>query len=174
MKQAYNFCPRCGQPLQEKQAFGQVRPVCDACGFVYFEDPKVAVAVLMSASGGPSANSADEVLLVRRAVDPRIGYWALPAGFVDAGELPDEAARREVSEETGLQVRLNGLLDIVPLDHPEKRGFLLRYHGQVTSGRLAASDDVSEARWFAPAGIPWGELAFHSTGEVLRRWLGVD
>lgn len=167
MKIDFNFCPRCGQPLQNKIVFGQERRACQACGFVHFEDPKVAVAVLLSRNG---AAAGPQVLLVRRAVVPRIGFWALPAGFVDAGELPHQAAQREVLEETGLRVRLQGLLDILPLDNPDKRGFLMLYRGQVIEGALNASDDVSEVRWFAPADIPWSDLAFSTTHQVLRRW----
>lgn len=168
MKLEYNFCPRCGQPLRSKPAFGKVRPVCDACGFVHFEDPKVAVAVLVTAV---DAQGQQVVLLVKRGVVPRIGYWALPAGFVEVDEMPDQAALREVQEETGLHIELDGLLDVLPLDNPHKRGFLLLYRGHVLNGALDAADDVSEVRWFSAQDIPWDHLAFHTTGQVLRRWL---
>jgi ADP-ribose pyrophosphatase YjhB (NUDIX family) len=162
-ERAYNYCPNCGQPLQRKTVNGRERPACAACGFVYFADPKVAVSVLLAQEG--------RVLLVRRAVVPRIGYWALPAGFVDAGELPQETAVREVREETGLEVALNGLLTIQPIANPDKQGFLMMYRGHVLSGTLRAQDDVSEARWFTPGEIPWNDLAFETTNQVLRHWL---
>ncbi len=108
----FRFCPRCGQLLVEQDAFGRLRPVCVACGFVHFRDPKVAAAVLLSDN--------DRVLLIRRAVDPGRGLWALPAGFVEIGELPDEAAAREALEETGLHVEIGDLLRIRLMANPAK------------------------------------------------------
>lgn len=162
----YRFCPRCGQPLTQREAFGRLRSVCPACGFVHFRDPKVAAAVLLC--------DRERVLLVQRAVDPRRGYWALPAGFVEVDELPDEAAAREALEETGLHVVVGDLLRIRRMTNPDKPGLLLTYRGQVIGGDLQASDDVSEARWFSAADIPWDELAFESTRESLREWLAVN
>ncbi|MEA3337853.1 MAG: NUDIX hydrolase [Chloroflexota bacterium] len=162
MKVEYNFCPRCGQALVTKEASGRDRRVCDACGFIHFQDPKVAVSVLVSDEG--------RVLLVRRAVIPRIGYWALPAGFVEIGELPAEAAVRETQEETGLTVALDGIIDMQPIAHPNKAGFIMIFGGHVLSGTLQAQDDVSEARWFAAPEIPWEDVAFQSTRQILLRW----
>jgi ADP-ribose pyrophosphatase YjhB (NUDIX family) len=130
---------------------------------VHFRDPKVAAAVLLS--------DRDRVLLVQRAVDPRRGYWALPAGFVEVDELPDEAAAREALEETGLHVVVGDLLRIRRMTNPDKPGLLLTYRGQVIGGELQASDDVSAARWFSAAEIPWDELAFETTHESLREWI---
>ena len=90
-----NFCPRCGQALEDAFVFGRVRRVCPACGLVVFRDHKVAAAALVEDAAG-------RVLLVRRAWDPQRGYWSLPAGFVDEDESPPEAALRECREETGL------------------------------------------------------------------------
>ncbi|MFZ2362040.1 MAG: NUDIX hydrolase [Anaerolineae bacterium] len=159
----YRFCPRCGQPLVEQDAFGRLRPVCAACGFVHFRDPKVAAAVLLI--------DGNRVLLIRRAVDPGRGLWALPAGFVEVDELPDEAAAREALEETGLRVAIGDLLRIRRMTNPNKPGLLLTYRGQLIDGDLQANDDVSDARWFAAAAIPWHELAFETTRESLRDWL---
>jgi 8-oxo-dGTP diphosphatase len=159
----YHYCPRCGQRLIQREAFGLLRPVCPACGFVHFRDPKVAAAVLLSQNGG--------VLLIRRDVDPGRGLWALPAGFVEVGELPDEAAAREALEETGLHVTIGGLLSIQRMANPDKPGILLTYQGQVNGGQLQANDDVSEARWFRAADIPWDELAFETTRKSLSEWV---
>ncbi len=137
--------------------------MCAACGFVHFRDPKVAAAVLVSDSG--------RVLLIRRAVDPGRGLWALPAGFVEIGELPDEAAAREALEETGLHVAVDNLLGIRLITNPAKPGLLLTYSGQAMGGHLQANDDVSEARWFDAGEIPWDELAFETTLDSLREWM---
>jgi ADP-ribose pyrophosphatase YjhB (NUDIX family) len=163
MDTEYRFCPRCGTGLEIKLAFGQDRPVCAACGFIYFRDPKVAAAALVSID--------DKVLLVRRGVPPRRGYWALPAGFVDSGELPDQTAAREVLEETGLHIAVDRLLHIRAMSNPEKPGFLMIYRGRLAGGALEAGDDVTEVCWFGPDEIPWSELAFESTHDMVRLWL---
>ncbi|MER2599089.1 MAG: NUDIX hydrolase [Caldilineales bacterium] len=160
---SFIFCPFCATPLEQRAAHGLLRPVCPACDFVQFHDPKVAAAVLLTQD--------DSVLLIRRAVDPRQGFWALPAGFVEQHELPHEAAAREALEETGLAVTVGELMRIRRTSNPHKPGFLLTYRGEVTGGHLQAADDVSEARWFAAADIPWDELAFETTRESLVAWL---
>lgn len=157
------FCPYCGTALRTREIFGALRPVCPACGFVQFHDPKVAAAVLVA--------DQDRVLLVRRAVDPRRGWWALPAGFVEVDELPQEAAAREALEETGLHVEVGDLLRMRRMANPDKPGFLVTYRGQAVGGQLRAGDDVSEVRWFAAGEIPWDELAFETTRETLSDWL---
>src|SRR5512137_1138130 len=91
------FCPRCGSNLVLQLHSGKKRPSCPNCGWIYFPDPKVAVAILLKSN--------DQVLLVQRSFDPQKGYWTLPSGFVDAGEDPIEAARRECLEETGLLIK---------------------------------------------------------------------
>ena len=160
----YTYCPLCGAPLADKIKFGRVRRACRYCGFIHFADPKVAVAALVSDGG--------RVLLVRRAAVPRIGFWALPAGYMDADELPDEAVVREVSEETGLTIRVLGLHGVAPLaGWAERRGILLLYAAQPVAGDIAAADDVSEVAWFTREEIPWDELAFESTAQFLREWL---
>lgn len=159
----YQFCPYCATPLTVRAVAGKERPACDACGFVQFQDPKMAAAVLLT--------EGDTVLLVRRAVSPRIGFWALPAGFVDPGELPEETAVREVAEETGLAVALDGFLGFSRITNPDKPGVLVYFGGHPVGGQLQAQDDVSEACWFPPAGIPWNELAFSSTRTILESWV---
>jgi ADP-ribose pyrophosphatase YjhB (NUDIX family) len=160
----YIFCPRCGAPLADRVKFGRVRRACRYCGFIHFADPKVAVAALVS--------NGDRVLLVRRAAVPRIGFWALPAGYMDADELPEEAVVREVSEETGLTIHILGLHGVAPLaGWAERRGVLLLYAAEPVAGEIAAADDVSEVAWFTREAIPWDELAFESTAQFLREWL---
>lgn len=158
------YCPHCGAPLAEGLRFGRMRRLCRYCGFIHFADPKVAVAGLISDGA--------RVLLVRRAAIPRIGFWALPAGYMDADELPEEALTREVAEETGLRVRvLPPVHAIAPLaGWAERRGILLLYRAEPVGGHVAAGDDVSEVRWFSRAEIPWAELAFESTAQFLRAW----
>jgi ADP-ribose pyrophosphatase YjhB (NUDIX family) len=165
MKASFVYCPRCSAPLAEGIRFGRTRKYCRYCGFIHFQDPKVAVGALIS--------DGRRVLLVRRAVVPRMSYWALPAGYMDGDELPEEALLREVLEETGLHVEVGDLQAVVPLDGwGEQRGLLLVYRAEPRHPlqELLPDDDVSEVKWFEPEEIPWDELAFASTGEFLRRW----
>ncbi len=99
------FCPRCGTRVVNEFHYGQERPVCPGCRWMFFADPKVAAAVLVERN--------DCILLVERANEPHRGLWTLPAGFVNAGEDPAQAAARECLEETGLTVAITGIIDIV-------------------------------------------------------------
>jgi ADP-ribose pyrophosphatase YjhB (NUDIX family) len=168
VKRTYIYCPQCGAPLTDRVKFGRERRACRYCGFIHFADPKVAVGALVTDGA--------RVLLVRRLAVPRIGFWALPAGYMDADELPEEALVREVAEETGVAVRVVELLGVAPLaGWTDRRGILLLYRAEPAEAGAqvspAAGDDVSDVRWFAPDAIPWNEIAFESTAETLRDWL---
>ncbi len=154
-----NFCPRCGSPVIQSERFGQLRQVCPTCDWIYFADPKVAAAVLVERDG--------QVLLVRRANDPLRGLWTLPAGFVDAGEDPAGAAERECKEETGLQVKVAGLMDVLfGQEHPRGAHILIVYRAEVQSGELQAADDVDRAGFFSRQDLP--PLAFSTTKKILQ------
>jgi len=157
-----NFCPNCGAPMTDRFVFGRTRRACTACGFVFFREPKLAVGALIEQDG--------KVLLVRRAVDPKIGYWCLPAGYVEYDEGPVEATLREVREETGLVVRVTGLMAAFHVcSDPRGMGVILVYRAVPVGGALAPGDDASEARFFAAEELP-RELAFASTRRALLRW----
>lgn len=156
------YCPECATALEDREAFGRVRPVCPACGFVYFRDPKVAAGVIVQHRG--------KVLLARRGIEPGKGRWYMPSGFVDWEEEPEEAAVREVREETGLTVAIDGLVGVYPLrDDFGRRGVWICYHGHVVSGELSAGDDAVEVGFFPPDAVP-PNLAFEGTREALEDW----
>lgn len=158
IQEPINFCPRCGAPVIQAQRYGHIRPVCPACGWIYFADPKVAVAILVQKHG--------QILLVRRANDPRRGFWTLPAGFVDAGEDPVKAAAREALEETGLRVQIGPLLDVMyGQEHPGGAHIILFYRGEIISGEMHAQDDVDRAAFFNFDKLP--PLAFGTTQRLL-------
>lgn len=165
-KPEFRFCPYCGARLCRLEAHGQIRPVCTQCGFVQFHDPKVAVIGLIAAPG--------RLLLIQRGVEPEQGKWALPGGYMDAGEDPKAALARELAEEVGLLVRVDDLLDIFPL-RPTPRsagGIVLAYRVQVTGEpqpTLVVRDDAEDARWFRPDEIP-DDLAFESTNRLVHEW----
>ena len=154
------YCPRCGTKLNHEELYGKLRPVCPQCKWIHFVDPKVAAAVLIEQDG--------LVLLVRRAGDPFRGFWTLPAGFIDGGEDPAEAAARECLEETGLNVRVNGILDIISgKEHPRGADFIIVYNADVIDGELTPADDADAAEWFGRENLP--PLAFRATQVVLSR-----
>jgi len=153
-----NFCLQCGTSLVVERRFGKPRPVCPACDWIYFPDPKVAAAILVEKEG--------EVLLVRRAVDPERGRWSLPAGYIDAGEDPVEAAIRECLEETGLHVEIIGLVEVFAgQDHPRGAHIILLYRGEIVDGNMEPGDDVDDAAFFSRGRLP--PLAFSTTLKML-------
>lgn len=161
-REAYSYCPHCRAEMQERFVFGRNRRVCAGCGFVHFIDPKVGAAVLVEQDG--------KVILVRRAVVPALGSWCLPSGFVEYDEAPDEAARRECLEETGLQVQLTGLLEVSQyLNDSRGPGIVILYRGQVVGGNLHPGDDASEVAFFGPDELP-GDIAFASNRRALALW----
>lgn len=160
-----NFCSRCGAAVIQAERFGRVRPVCPACGWIYFADPKVAVAILVQKDS--------QVLLVRRANDPQRGLWTLPAGFVDAGEDPVQAAEREALEETGLHVHIGELLDVMyGQEHPHGAHIILFYRGEIITGIMHAQDDVDRVAFFMLDRLP--PLAFSTTQRLLATLSELD
>lgn len=150
----------------------RARPVCPACGFIQFHDPKVAVIGLVTCG--------EHVLLTQRAVNPEMGKWSLPGGYMDAGEIPTAALQRELMEEIGLPVVVNALIEILPMLVNEagadggqvNRGIVLAYGASPRSGKpepLQARDDVQDARWFTATSIPTN-LAFESTHKLIALW----
>lgn len=104
---------------------------------------------------------------MRRSNEPQRGLWTLPAGFVDAGEDPVIAAQRECLEETGLQVKITGLLDVISgLEHPRGAHILIAYRGEVIGGSLRPADDVDKVAYFPRENLP--ELAFKTTRKLLN------
>ena len=156
------FCPFCGIEVKEREAFGEIRPVCPTCGYIHFQDPKVAAGVLVESDG--------QVLLVRRSNVPMQGMWTLPAGFVDGQENPQSTAVRECLEETGLEVEIIDLMDVVyGTEHPRGASIVIFYRGRIIGGELAAGDDADAVDFFDAGDLP--PLGFQATEQVLARWV---
>ncbi len=154
----YKYCPQCGTMMEPRTVFERIRAVCPACGFTHFTDPKVAVGVLIEQDG--------KVLLVRRINEPHRGKWSFPAGFMDAYENPEDAARRECQEETGLEVKLQGVVKVVGgREHPNGADIIIVYRAEVVGGVLHPGDDADQAAFFALDGLP--PLAFRATRVAL-------
>jgi 8-oxo-dGTP diphosphatase len=159
------YCPHCTHPLEERLAFDRPRPVCPACGFVHFREPKVGVSLLVEQEG--------QVLLIQRAVEPGRGQWCLPSGFVEWDEAPQEAAVRECREETGLAVGHLELLEVAHYtDDFRGPGINMTFGAQVTGGTLRPGDDAAAVRFFASGELPSAEvIAFRGHRRMLERWL---
>lgn len=154
------FCPFCGTPVTLQEILHELRPVCPSCGYIHYTDPKVAVAVVVIHEGS--------VLLTRRIYPPEEGCWTVPAGFMNAFEEPVGAAIRECLEETGLRVRVTGLLDVLGgREHPRGADVLIAYLAEVVDGELKAGDDASAAAFFPLEALP--PLAFSSTKKLLSK-----
>lgn len=143
-------------------AYGKQRPVCPDCGYVHFEDPKVAAVVFIEKN--------NRVLLVRRAVNPERGKWALPAGYIDYGEDPQEAAIREACEETGLEIEITGLLDVQSGPKAFGASIVIIYAARVVNGTAEPRDDAEAVMWYTAAN-PLPDLAFDSTRTMLNEWI---
>src|SRR5204863_3453627 len=130
----YSFCPMCGGAL-EPRAIKQNEPerlVCVRCGFVFYLDPKVAVGTIINDGAG-------RIVLVKRAIEPGYGKWVYPGGYVDRGELVQDAAVREAREECGLDVRLDGLVDIY--SYAGRTPIVIVFAASLLGGELAVDDE---------------------------------
>lgn len=158
----FRYCPVCAQYLVEKEVGGVLRPVCSACNFIVFLDPKVVAIVLVWHEG--------KLLLGKRSIDPGKGGWSFLGGYVERGEKLEEAAIREVKEETHLDVQLEGMIGIY-----SERGdphILIAYHASVSNEQVntlaVQAEEVSELAFFT-----WEELppfAFAVDGQILHDW----
>lgn len=161
MSRIAHFCPNCGAPTHQQPHSGRLRPVCPACGHVVYFDPKVAVVVWIQ--------EGDKLLLIQRAQDPGKDKWALPAGFVEHDEAPEDAAIREVEEETGLLVKIDRLLDVFPKRDHGLADIVIAYAATITGGTLRPDDDAAAAGWFSRENLP--ELVFYPSITLVGRWL---
>lgn len=154
------FCQRCGGKATGRAVDGRTRPVCDACGAVTYEDPKLAVAVVVIRD--------NTVLLGLRAGHTRNpGTWSFPAGFVERGEQVEDAAVREAREETGLAVTLGPLLGV--WSSSGEPVVLLAYGAHVEDGsEPVAGDDLNRVAWWPISDLP--PLAFPHDEAILAAW----
>lgn len=159
----WRFCPRCRTELQGDER----RLECPGCGFVAYASSKATACAVVEGDG--------RVLLVRRAVEPFKGCWDLPGGFLEEGEHPLEGLRRELREETGLEVEplefLGAWMDRYGGDSTAEATLNLYWTARVAGGEEAPADDVDALRWFPRDELPGAdELAFENVPLVLRTW----
>ena len=156
------FCPACGRPVEPRTLEAEHRPrlVCPA-GHVTWRNPRVVVGALPVADG--------RVFLARRAIEPALGRWGNPGGFLEVGESAQEGARRETEEETELRVEIGRLIGVY--SRPHIGIITIAFEASVVGGRPAPAAETSEVRAFSPDEIPWEELAFSTVESALRDWV---
>ncbi|MCD6027248.1 MAG: hydrolase [Solimicrobium sp.] len=158
------FCSECGQPVLLKILLDDTRPrfVCDHCQVIHYQNPKLVVGSL------PIWNKDGEikVLLCRRAIEPRYGYWTLPAGFMENGETTSQAAVRETVEESGAHIKLHELFSL--LNVPLVDQVHLFYRATLLDLNFFAGTESLEVALFSESEIPWNDLAFQTSYRTLK------
>jgi ADP-ribose pyrophosphatase YjhB (NUDIX family) len=157
------FCPECSQPVRHGIPSGddRLRHICDACGMVHYQNPKV-IAGCIPVYG-------ERILLCRRAIEPRLGYWTLPAGFMELGETLAEAACREAREEANVVVELDSIYTLFSLPHISQ--IYAFFRGRMPEEKFSAGEESLEVRMFEESEIPWDQLAFQTVRRSLSLYL---
>ena len=135
--------------------------MCERCGFVFYLGPKLVAGAIVELDGG--------IVLIQRAIEPGYGRWTFPGGFVERGEVAEEAAARETLEETGLEVEVSGIIGLYTYEGqiPAVAVFAAR----ATAGEPEPLDETLDVRSFPRGGLPWSGLAFPSTEQALKDYL---
>lgn len=137
------------------------RHVCNACGHIHYENPRLIV--------GCVAEWEERILLCRRAIEPRHGFWTLPAGFMENGETTAQAAIRETHEEAGADIFVDAPFALVSIAHINQ--VHLFYRGRLRGSNYEAGEESLEVSLFTPEEIPWENLAFRSVRLCLEHYL---
>ena len=158
-----NYCSNCGAAVSKRIPEGdnRERAVCESCNTVHYRNPLMVVGCVPEYEGA--------ILLCKRSIEPRSGFWTLPAGFMELGESLAEAAARETREEACAEVELGRLFALVDVIHAGQVHVF--FEAVLPTPDFAAGEETLEARLFQPAEIPWNELAFPSVRIALERWL---
>jgi len=136
------------------------RLICGDCGYVAYENPKIVVGSVVSEGG--------RILLCRRAIEPRHGFWTLPAGYMEMGETAEEGARREAWEEARARLELEGVLAIYSIARIGQVQII--YKASLAEPGIAPGPESLDVRFFAWEEIPWDDLAFPSVQWALKAW----
>ncbi len=159
---SWQYCPKCAGHLEAAGGVGPKR--CGRCGAVFYFNPKPTASAVVTRNG--------RALLVRRARPPFEGYWDLPGGFIEPDEDPIAAVKREVREETGLEIEIVDLLGIFPDRYGEAGEPTLNIHylARAGTGEARPADDVAGAAWFSPNELP-ETVAFKNVAQALAAWV---
>jgi ADP-ribose pyrophosphatase YjhB (NUDIX family) len=157
------FCPSCGQPttLLVPEGDHLMRVVCTSCGAVHYQNPRIVAGCIVDCQG--------KILLCRRAIEPRHGYWTNPAGFMEIGETLIEAAARETREEALAEVTMGSMLSVVNVLRPAQVHIFFR--ATLPEPRFGPGAESLDVRLFSERELPWDEIAFPSGIYSLERYL---
>jgi ADP-ribose pyrophosphatase YjhB (NUDIX family) len=157
-----NFCSHCGQPLSRRVPPGDQLPrfVCDACGTIHYENPKLVAGCVPEWQG--------QILLCRRAIEPRRGFWTVPAGFMENGETLMAAAAREAVEEAQAEVEIGSLLAIFHALRAQQVHVFFR--ARLAAPRFGVGPESLEVKLVEERDVPWDEIAFPSGVFALRHY----
>jgi ADP-ribose pyrophosphatase YjhB (NUDIX family) len=158
------YCNRCGQRTEARIPAGEDRPrrVCTACSAIHYENPRMIVGCIV-------LDESQRVLLCKRAIEPRRGYWTIPAGFMEVGETLQQAAARECMEEALARVEVGSLCAVVHVLHAEQVHVMFR--STLANPGYGVGPESLETVLCHERDIPWPELAFRSVEFTLRRYL---
>jgi ADP-ribose pyrophosphatase YjhB (NUDIX family) len=162
MEPAVNFCCTCAAPVSLRIPTGDTLPryVCNACGAIHYRNPRLVVGALPIWE--------DRVLLCRRAIEPRLGYWTLPAGFMENQESVAEAAERETREEARARIALDGMYTMISVPHINQVHVI--YRARLLDLDFAPGEESLEVALFDEAAIPWEGIAFRTVAMTLRHF----
>ena len=166
MARSLNYCSRCGSRLRFGEVDGEHRErlVCDNCGHIVYVNPRLVVTAF------PVTDDGDLVLL-RRGIEPGYGSWAQPGGFLEVDETVNQGAIRETLEETGLLIEPTEIIGLYT--RLEAAVVTIAFEARIVGGAAIVTPEALEVRSFAPAAIPWDEIAFTTTIWALRDWLAL-
>jgi ADP-ribose pyrophosphatase YjhB (NUDIX family) len=134
--------------------------VCDACGEIHYQNPKLVIGTVPEHEG--------RILLCRRAIEPRYGYWTLPAGFMENDETAGQAALRETLEEAGAAVQLGAPFTLISV--PRVNQVHLFYLARLGTLEFKPGEETLEVGLFDEAAIPWKDIAFRTVAATLKHW----
>jgi ADP-ribose pyrophosphatase YjhB (NUDIX family) len=158
------FCSNCGNRVEQRIPDGDDRPryVCSHCSTIHYQNPRVIVGCL--------ATHGERVLMCRRAIEPRHGFWTLPAGFMENGESAQQGALRETWEEA--RAKVGNEIFYRMFDLPHINQIYLFYRGELINGEHGVGPESLESALFAEHEIPWNDVAFPVMVETLREFFG--
>ncbi len=162
MEPTIHFCFHCGNRVVIRIPTGDNLPrhVCDHCGTIHYRNPRLVVGALPVWG--------DQVLLCRRAIEPRYGKWTLPAGFMENGETLAQAAVRETQEEANARIELEGLYTLIAVPHVSQVHVI--YRASLLDTGFFAGDESLDVQLFNEADIPWPDIAFKTVEMTLRHF----
>jgi len=157
-----NFCSHCGTSVVVRIPPGDDKPrhVCDNCGTVHYKNPLMVI--------GAIPEWGDRILLCRRAIEPRLGFWTLPAGFMELGETAGAAAIRETLEEANARIELDGLYTMLSVPHANQVHIF--YRARLLDLDFGPGTESLEVALFREDEIPWDDLAFRTITTTLRHF----